>query len=252
MIILDMDGTLLNSSGVILESSKDILKKLKQMGKIIVIATGRCLPHAINYFNEEFADYILSNNGAIWYRLKDKKIIKENNVGIETGIDILKKYSNFISQINLTDTSFHHFEKVIDAINYMNAHNNIVCVSIHLNDFNKCADTAEKLRCEYEELYIQLMQDSFDKYQWIDIFGRKNNKGVNVKSLCEALDIDFNDTICFGDALNDVEMFKNVKISVAMGNALPEVKDVATHITDTYDNDGIAKFLNNYFFGKEE
>ena len=50
--------------------------------------------------------------------------------------------------------------------------------------------------------------------------------------------------------MNDVGMMKQAKYSVAMGNALPEVKEIANFETDTNINDGLAKFLENFF--KEE
>ena len=53
MIILDMDGTLLNSNRIVLESSKIILRKLKEQGKLIVVATGRCLGEAAKYLSTE-------------------------------------------------------------------------------------------------------------------------------------------------------------------------------------------------------
>ncbi len=52
-----------------------------------------------------------------------------------------------------------------------------------------------------------------------------------------------NDIYCFGDDYNDIEMFKYCKNSVAMGNAISELKSIAMFITDTNDNDGVAKFL---------
>ena len=42
-------------------------------------------------------------------------------------------------------------------------------------------------------------------------------------------------------------MFKSVGISVAMGNSIEEIKNIADYITDTNDNDGISKFFVSYF-----
>lgn len=251
MIILDMDGTLLNSNGMILESSKTILRRLKEMGKIIVIATGRYLPHAVKYLTEDFVDYILCNNGAVWYRMHDKKIIKEDCLDTSACINILNMYSTSISYLYLTDTSLHKFETVESAIQYINNCSHLICASIHLNQYKNCSKVVAELSEKYDNLYIQLMQDSFSEQQWIDIFCKDNNKGTNIRKFIEYMNVDFNDTVCFGDGLNDVEMFKNVKTSVAMKNALPELKQVSTHITDTNDNDGISKFLNTYFFKGE-
>ena len=48
---------------------------------------------------------------------------------------------------------------------------------------------------------------------------------------------------CFGDDYNDIGMFKFCKNAVAMGNAISELKTIAKFVTETNDNDGVAKFL---------
>lgn len=49
--------------------------------------------------------------------------------------------------------------------------------------------------------------------------------------------------IFFGDGLNDLEIIESVGLGVAMGNALPEVKDQAKAITTSNEEDGIAEFV---------
>jgi hydroxymethylpyrimidine pyrophosphatase-like HAD family hydrolase len=50
---------------------------------------------------------------------------------------------------------------------------------------------------------------------------------------------DYGDAIVFGDALNDMSMFVDDWVKVAMGNAIPELKAKADYITDDVDQDGI-------------
>lgn len=247
MIILDMDGTLLNSDRIISENAKMILKKLKKKGKTIVIATGRCLEKAIGYLSEDFVDYVLASNGATWYDIKEKIIIKENKLDKKECVDILNIYSNLISHLYVFDNSINRFENTKDAIEYINTHNDIIRTTIKLNEYKECEKVSQILKNKYNNLYIQLIQDSFNECQCIDIMAKDSNKGSNVEALAKYLHIDINKTLCFGDGLNDIEMFQHVKVSVAMGNALPELKKIATHITDKNDNDGVYKFLSDYF-----
>ena len=62
----------------------------------------------------------------------------------------------------------------------------------------------------------------------------------------EYYQINLEETISFGDGGNDIPMLKYTHIGVAMGNASDEVKQAASYITDTVDNEGIAKALK-YF-----
>ena len=48
-----------------------------------------------------------------------------------------------------------------------------------------------------------------------------------------------------GDSFNDYSMFTEFNLSSAMGNAIPEIKEVAKYITDTNDNAGVAKAIYN-------
>ena len=64
-----MDGTLLNSNNIILESSKTILKRLKELGQVIVIITGRSIESSLKYLSNDFADYLLADDGIIWYSI---------------------------------------------------------------------------------------------------------------------------------------------------------------------------------------
>lgn len=81
----------------------------------------------------------------------------------------------------------------------------------------------------------------------IEMIPLKTDKGTAIKQIQLENEIDRNHTFVFGDGMNDLGMMKEAKYSVAMGNAQPEVKQAANYITETNINDGISKFLENYF-----
>ena len=56
--------------------------------------------------------------------------------------------------------------------------------------------------------------------------------------------MDFHDTIAFGDGKNDISMLKSVKTGIAMGNAVDELKEIATFVTENVLDDGIFKALD--------
>ena len=69
LITLDLDGTLLNSDGIVSEATKVHLQKLKEKGYIITIATGRILNRAlVGTDGAEFANYIVSDAGAAVFK----------------------------------------------------------------------------------------------------------------------------------------------------------------------------------------
>lgn len=80
----------------------------------------------------------------------------------------------------------------------------------------------------------------------VDLTTKAGGKEKGIRALCEAMGISIDETIAFGDGANDREMLEMAGIGVAMGNALDEVKQSADYITDTVDNDGLAKALRHF------
>ena len=94
----------------------------------------------------------------------------------------------------------------------------------------------------------------FDKYgsrmkitisgdMWMDCMHTGVNKGEAVKTLQESLGILPEETMVFGDQLNDIEMLNRAYYSFAVGNARKEVKEAARFQADTNVNDGVLKIL---------
>ena len=73
------------------------------------------------------------------------------------------------------------------------------------------------------------------------------NKATAIQAVQNNLVIPQKNIISFGDGMNDLEMLQASGISVAMGNAVAELKKHAKFITDTNVEDGIANFLIDYF-----
>ncbi|PWG00224.1 HAD family hydrolase [Levilactobacillus bambusae] len=73
------------------------------------------------------------------------------------------------------------------------------------------------------------------------------DKGTAVKAIQKATRIDAAHTFAFGDGLNDLGMFQAADLSVAVANAKPEVKAAAKFIAPAVTENGLAKFLLNYF-----
>ena len=78
------------------------------------------------------------------------------------------------------------------------------------------------------------------------MFHKDCNKGNAVRDLANMFNISREEIISIGDQQNDFEMIKFAGLGVAMGNAIDEIKNVADYITDTNDNNGVAKVINEF------
>ncbi len=96
---------------------------------------------------------------------------------------------------------------------------------------------------EIRKKYENRMKVTISGDMWMDCMALGVCKGQAIEVLQKGLDIKPEETMAFGDQLNDVEMLGRAYYSFAVGNARPEVKAAARFQTDTNRNDGVLKIL---------
>ena len=79
-----------------------------------------------------------------------------------------------------------------------------------------------------------------------DITALGNTKQRGIDQVCRRFGIAVDETLAIGDGGNDIPMLRHAGIGVAMGNANPIVQAAADYVTDTVDNDGLAKALQHF------
>jgi HAD superfamily hydrolase (TIGR01484 family) len=111
-------------------------------------------------------------------------------------------------------------------------------------EFKKMIDESNSFSIGYmSENVINKIEDDYE-YNF-DVMCKKAGKGYGIKKLLKYLNIPIEETMCFGDYINDYSMFKECDISVAMGNSIPKLKKLADYTTLTNDEDGVASFLED-------
>src|ERR1700726_1588993 len=81
---------------------------------------------------------------------------------------------------------------------------------------------------------------------YLDVTHPQANKGEVVLSLSKLLNIPAAEIATLGDMPNDVLMFQKSGVSIAMGNASPEVQAAATYVTSTNEDEGFAKAIEKF------
>ena len=79
----------------------------------------------------------------------------------------------------------------------------------------------------------------------VEACSRETSKGIALKWLCDKLKISMDAVVTIGDCESDISMLEYAGISVAMGNAMEEVKKHAKIVIDNNNNDGVGKFLTD-------
>ena len=83
---------------------------------------------------------------------------------------------------------------------------------------------------------------------FLEIMGGDYDKGTAIDALSAYYGVEKADIMAIGDDYNDVPMLQKAGFSVAMENSVPEAKAVARYITDTNENDGVAKIIKRLVF----
>jgi len=81
---------------------------------------------------------------------------------------------------------------------------------------------------------------------YLDVTHPQANKGEVVLSLSRLLNIPAAQIATIGDMPNDVLMFKKSGVSIAMGNASPEVRAAATYVTSSNQEEGFANAIEKF------
>ena len=263
LIVLDLDGTLLDDEKKVTEETLRIIKEIKDKDVYIALATGR--PFNSSYFVRESLDlmgrrdYTISNTGAFIRRNFDGKIISDHSLSKKEIKKILKYEEKTDLQIAVytRDALYNNSEELNEAFKKDQEilklprlkFRKVDDIYSEVGRVNFMGDEAEvdkfleKYKKDLEKHFFIMRNEAYS----LEVLNKKAGKLNAVKSLAEMLDIKLDEVMYFGDGKNDLEIMKNAGIAVAMENAEEELKDNADEITDNNNEEGVAKYLKEYF-----
>lgn len=265
LIALDMDGTLLNEKKEISFRNKQAIKEARENGKSVIIATGRPRIGIQNVLEEleidSHEDYVVSFNGALVQNVKTGDVIFQSvleNEDYRYLYELSKEYGVHIHALTkdyVTTPVLNPYTKIEADLN------KIETVKCDVDKFPLSetivkvmfVDEKEKLD-EIEGLLSDAVRSKYSIVRsspiFLEFLHPTVNKGVGVDAIAKVKDIHAHEVICVGDAGNDIAMIEYAGLGVAMGNAFEAVKRIANHITDTNEEDGVAKVIEQFMLKK--
>ncbi len=270
LIALDLDGTTLNKKGRLSDRTKGALEEAIRHGVHVVIATGRtftAVPEEVKAI--EGIEYILSSNGAEIRDLQQNgKCVYSNYIdadAVEEAIAELEKHDFmlevFVNGIAYTDSKHYELAKrgglpyrnsqyvidtrnpVDDIIGFTLANKDKI-ENININFDNQ--NDRMKMREILKKLSAVTLTTSFDHN--LEIGGATTSKASALEALSKILEVSKDEIMACGDSPNDGAMMSMAGYPVAVGNAKDEIKAMAVYVTDTNDNDGVAKAVEKLVF----
>ena len=267
MIALDLDGTLNNDEKKITEKTREALLSVQQHGVTVVLASGRQAPGLAREAQAlDLKDYhglLLSYNGGRIQDATTGEVLFDQAIDRATALRFLRHLEAYPELSPIVDDGESIFttnarrHKVQDE-----SRNNNLKVEIVEN----IADAVEArgfapvkiLTAAPNEILVPRLadirrgfEDELSFVQSAPWFYEATVKGVSKSTslaiVCERLGIARAEVMAFGDAQNDMSMLDFAGHGVAMGNACPELKEMADEITLSNNEDGIAASLTRHF-----
>ena len=260
-VFIDIDGTLTNSKKEITDYTKIAIKRIVENGIYVVLCSGRSNKDVCKYSeNVHASEYVISSNGAQIYNYKTnmnlykdeiKYITVEKlwNYCISNNLEIIlnskdKQYGN-----NIFFSDIYRGRTIINDIKSLKE-KEIYQIMINSNNFlntKKCIEFVNRVENvkinNYSRDYLNNNTESKEPY-YIFVNNKLVDKGRAINSFLEVMNIKKEETICFGDRINDITMFNSCGKTIAMNNADEDLKRIANYITLSNDENGVAEFLN--------
>lgn len=271
-IVMDIDGTLLNSKKQISDLTREALIAAQNKGVQLILASGRPTAAMTHYaeileMNQNHG-LLVSYNGSRVVDSETGETLYNQPICVKDGKAVLEHLKQFDVIVMIEKNDYMMVNDVFhNQISYLGKEMNIIeyearggqyklCEIIDLSDFldyeiNKIliAGDPDYLQANYKEImrpfdgklncmftapfYFEFTADGIDKAKALDaVFG--------------PLGINRDDAIAFGDGHNDMTMLQYCGTGIAMGNAVEDLKAIADEIGLSNDEDGIAKMLATF------
>ncbi|MDB7984017.1 Cof-type HAD-IIB family hydrolase [Faecalicoccus pleomorphus] len=287
LIVSDMDGTLLNSNNQISEANKEILQFCQKQGIQIILSSGRgfkrLYPYAKELQLEKYNGLFIESNGVTLTDIKTKKRQIFHQMNKSEALNLCHLYEPFKTEIQIYfDNGVYYYipesimpYKIRERKNrqlssdypwmggpwsWVNDTREGYPDQKRIFNFDKInKENINKINLSHDETFIDSILDKIlkllpEEYHVVRTCPRMLEIAPSTVSKGNALSLYMNENqispdqvIVFGDGENDISMFKNVKYSVAMGNASDIVKKHATFVTKSNEENGVAFFLNKFF-----
>lgn len=239
----DIDGTIaIGMPKYIPESTEYALNKLKEKGHFISVATGR-LYTMTKPFCDQFGISNMVTDGGFGTVLNGQVDIKPLDRQMMIDIVDVFEEKNIPWAICMADERVWHtrtkkFYDIMekDKMNYMDT---VIDPKL---DIRKVKDIFKGFACinPEEEAGLEALKNvTYTRYRPGYIVIEPDDKSLGIRKIMDLMGIEDQDVVVFGDNTNDIKMFRPEWTSIAMGNAVEELKKIADFVTKDADDGGI-------------
>ena len=257
LLVIDVDGTLLNETGEITQHTRSAILKAQQMGLQVVLSSGRpsggILPLAKELELNNYKGFVIAYNGAQIIDMTDQSFLFDKHID-HALIPYLNKKAKkngfsiftYSDDVILTDSAFDVYIQHEADLNNMP-----IC---EVNDFPSAVDF-DPCKCvlvsddeaglvELENHWKRKLAGTADVFRsedyFLEVVPATVDKGNALALLMQMLGMERDEVMAIGDGVADVPMLQLAGLSVAMGNARNSVQACADTVTLPNSQEGVA------------
>lgn len=280
LLTLDLDGTLLNSSGQVPEANRQAIRQAEEKGVLVTIATGRRFRDARPVgIGLGLNAPLITHNGALLKYAENDETVAYSLLSRETSLEILRVGNKFggdalvsadphgkgtlfydrVSDNNIPLQKYIAWSKTLHGDEAEKALRHVKDLSdilettevIHITFSGTCAAMYEMEQVLQNELLdtVTILATVYPRLDFtlIDILPPDSSKGIGVEKLALIEDLQKDEVMAIGDNFNDIEMLEFAGTAVVMGNADPRLLERREfYTTVSNDENGVAEAIKQF------
>ncbi|MBR1739003.1 MAG: HAD family hydrolase [Ruminococcus sp.] len=259
LIATDLDGTLLDDEKRLPEGFGETIDRLREQGVRFAFASGR----SFISLKQQFAEYLdrlicICDNGAyVWYDgrtaftscLEREQVLDMVRFCGELGLLILlcgrnATYHNSFKAAHFDEISKYYTNQV--RLDDLTAFDDEIYKIAVFDEKGIEEKTLPKLMSRYGRDFNVALSGKF----WVDIMAKEASKGQALRKLQNRLGVSYEETMSFGDYLNDIDLLENAYYSFAVENSHPLVRKAANFSTGSNNDGSVMKEVCELCFEK--
>lgn len=258
LIVADMDGTLLDDDHSLHEHFWPLIEELHSRGILFCPASGRQYFTLLRQFADIADDVVfIAENGTYvvhqgrevssdCLRLADAQAmvaaIRDSvAAGVDAGAVLCGKRSAYIDR---TDKAF--LDQAVPYYAQLSTVDDLLAITddeilkVSVFDFGNAETSITPALSDFRQSHTVTVSGT----HWVDITNRTANKGRAIRQLQNTFDISVDQTMTFGDYLNDLEMMDAASYSFAMDNAHPLLRARARYVAPPNSENGVVRTIS--------
>ena len=285
LVAIDLDGTMLNSYGIVTENTKKTIQNTIQKGTEVIIASGRPID-SIKAIAEEIGSkkYLIAGNGALIYDIQKEQIIYDKFLPKQKVLEIIKiceensiAYNIYTEKTVLTTALKYnvlYYQKenlkkeeskqtkisiIKDMYEYVKKQKEDKFLKVTICDDSQAVfqSIIRKLR-KIEGIEVmdashmsrktikQGTEEITVEYYYAEISMENVDKWYAIEHLMQKMNLQKDEVMTIGDNINDKKMIQEAGMGVIMEGSTPEVSEIADYITTSNNEEGVAKALEKF------